>query len=322
MSAHFSSPNSTAHPGLYVLNVTGTGLGSADAAGVTQRIGQEGVLASAIAESIRRARASGLTEFAPADGLLPPPSGMNEDEVEDLFQRVLGLKYQGVLGETAGYRALSLSEWSDAAMALQRDSASLSSRLAPGQGGGVHYADGRWYINGQTYTLAESFLALRVSVYGAMDQYLSEQMNRANLNTMAARKVVGLLTDLNATYAANGGSGGSYSVADDLQPLLAQHDLSLTDVANWGSKVVAGGNFASVQSTAQDAITSTTFAALITEAKAIFESINAENQVSQVRLDSMVNARDNVISGLNNFMKGYAAQQSALSRLVGGTLNG
>lgn len=319
MSAPFASPTSITHPGLYAINVTGTGLGVTRAEGVAQQVEQENALAAAILDAIQQARASGLDNFAPLDGLLSPPAGMNAFEMDALFQRVLGLKYSGIEGQTPGYRAMSLGEWSDAAMALQRDSASLSSRLAPGQGGGIHYADGRWYINGQTYTLAESFLALRVSSYGAMDQFLSEQMNRANVNTVAARKVIGLLSDLNATYASRGGSEGTYGLSAQLQPLLTKHSLTLAEVANWGGRVVGGGNFASLQTSAQDSISASTYAALITEAKAVFESINAENQVSQVRLDTVVNARDNVISGLNAFMKGYAAQQAALGRMLGGT---
>lgn len=318
MMGRFASPTSTAHPGLYAMQVTGTGLSAAGADGVAQQAEQNAALAAGILDAIQQARASGMMSFAPQEGLLPPPVGMTLAQMEDAFDRVLGLPYLGVLGQTPGYRALSLSEWSDAAMALQRDAASLSSRLAPGQGGGVHYAEGRWYINGKTYTLAESFLAMRVSSYSAMDQYLADQMNRANVNTVAARKVIGLLSDLNATYASRGGDEGTYSLSAHLQPLLVQRDLSLADVAKWGQRVTGGGHFASVQSGSQDGISAATYADLIKEAKAIFESINAENQVSQVRLDSMVNARDNVISGLNAFMKGYAAQQAALGRMVGG----
>ncbi len=319
MSAPFASPNSTVHPGLYAMNVTGTGLSVARAEGVAQQVEQENALAAAILDAIQQARASGLDSFAPLDGLLSPPAGMNAFEMDALFQRVLGMKYLGIEGQTTGYRTLSLSAWSEAAMALQRDSASLSSRLSPGQGGGIHYADGRWYINAQTYTLAESFLALRVSDYSSMDQFLAEQMNRANMNTVAARKIIGLLSDLNATFASRGGNEGTYALSAQLQPLLTTHSLTLAELANWGGRVVGGGNFASVQTSGQDSISASTYAALITEAKAIFESINAENQVSQVRLDSVVNARDNVISGLNAFMKGYAAQQAALGRMLGGT---
>lgn len=318
MGGHFSSPDSTVHPGLYALHVTGTGLDAAATVDVAQQAEQSEALVVAILAAVQQARARGLTSFAPSDGLLPAPAGMTAAQVQDKFQRVLGLPYQGLVGQTEGYRALSLAEWSGAAMALQKDAASLLSRLTPGAGGGLHYADGCWYINGQTYTLAESFLALRVTQYSSMDLYLADQMNRANVNTSAARKVVGVLSDLNATYASQGASSGSFSLSQDLQPLLEQRELSLADLAKWGARVSGGGNFASVQSSGQDAISATTFAALITEAKSIFDSINAENQVSQVRLDSVVNARDNVISGLNAFMKGYAAQQSALGRMAGG----
>jgi len=321
VSTQLAPLSSAAHPGLYALNVTGTGLSAGDALGVTQEIGQSRAAAAAVVQAIGLARAKGLSSFAPSDGLLSPPAGMSPAQMESLFQRVLGLGYQGVVGQTKGYRTLTLAEWSNAAMALERDAAGLSSRLSPGQGGGVHYADGRWYINGQTYTLAESFLALRVSAYSAMDQYLADQMSRTQTNAGAARKLVGLLADLNATFASRGGSSASYSAATDLSALAGQHDLTLADLARWGAKVLGGGNFAAVESASaggRDGVSGTEYAALITEAKAIFDSINAENQVSQVRLDSVVNARDNVINGLNQFMKGHTAQQAALGRMVGG----
>ncbi len=320
MSGTQALPHSTAHPGLYRLNVTGTGLSGAQSAEVTDQARQELEIASAILQAIVQARSSGQSSFTPSEGL-QPPAGMTPQDLDAVFQRVLGMNYQGVPGLTDGDRALSLGEWSDAAMALQRDAAGLSSRLAPGQGGGVQYADGHWYINGQTYTLAESFLALRVSSYSAMDLYLSDQMNRTQNNASTARKLVGLLSDLNVTFATRGGSSGSYSVSTDLVAALGQHDLNLANLAQWGAKVAGGGNFAAVaaaSASGRDAVSGSEFASLITEAKAVFDSINAENQVSQVRLDSVVNARDNVINGLNQFMKGYAAQQAALGRMVGG----
>lgn len=320
MSASLRPVTSTAHPGLYQLHVTGSGLSGSQSTQVADQARQQNEMAQAILQAIARARASGLSSFELAEGL-QPPAGMTVLQMDAVFQRVLGMHYQQEPGNAEGPRALSLSEWSDAAMALQRDAAGLSSRLAPGRGGGVHYADGRWYINGQAYTLAESFLAMRVSSYSAMDLYLSDQMNRTQSNASAARKLVGLLADLNATFAARGASSASYSTATDLVTLLGRHELTLADVAQWGSRVVGGGNFATVlaaSSNGQDVIAGSDYAALITEAKAVFDAINAENQVAQVRLDSLINARENVINGLNQFMKGHAAQQAALGRMAGG----
>lgn len=315
MSGQFASPTRAGAMGLTGLSVTGTGLSANGVQVVREQTQQAEALAAAILAAIERARSKGLTSFAAFDGVLAPPEGMDLWQMAEVFGRVLGMVDPG-----DGERALSLSEWSEAAMSLQRDAASRQSRLAPGQGGGIQYADGRWYINGQAFTLAESFLALRMANYSTMDRFLVDQMNRTNLNTMTARKMVGLLSDLNASYANRGGSSGTFAVSTDLLPLLTQHGLTLDELARWGERTAGGGQFASVLASSADALSASSFAALITEAKSIFELINAENQVSQVRLDSVVNARDNVINGLNVFMKGHAAQQAALGAMVGGTL--
>lgn len=309
---------STSHPGVYRLSITGTGLDAAATIDTRNRAQQQQAVAAAVVKAIGAARSAGLDNFAPSDGFLPLPAGISLSRIQDIFSSVLGIPYSGTRGQTPGYGPLSLSQWSDAAMALQQDAAALASRLAPGQGGGVHYAGGYWYVNGQRYTLAESFLALRVSNYASLDTQIAALMNRQSLNAGAARKVVALVSDLQATYANRGGASGSYVASSDVVALLTRQGLSLSQMGTWGASVSGGGTFATVESAyagnTNAAVAATAYAALITEAKAVFNSFNAENQVSQVRLDSIVNARQNVIAGLSAFLTGQQSQQDALAR--------
>lgn len=304
--------------GVYRLSITGTGLNTAAASDTRARAQQQQAVAAAVVQAIAAARAAGRDSFAPSEGFLPLPAGISLSRMQDIFSSVLGIPYSGVLGQTPGYAPMSLSQWSDAALSLQQDAAALTSRLAPGQGGGVQHAGGYWYVNGQRFTLAESFLALRVANFASLDTQIAALMNRQSVNAAAARNVIALLSDLQATFASRGGSSGSYGASSDVVALLTRQGLGLSQMATWGASVSGGGTFASVQaayaSNPNAAVSGTDYAALITEAKAVFNSFNAENQVSQVRLDSIVNARQNVVAGMSAFMVGQQAQQDALAR--------
>ena len=321
MSGSLAHATSTLHSGLYRLAVTGTGLDAGAASDIAAKAQQSAELADAIVAAIARARASGLQSFEPSDAALVPPADMTAARLRELFRDVVGMPYEGTVGLTPDYRALSLSEWSDAAMALRRASAALISRLAPGEGGGLHHAGGTWYVNGQAYTLAESFLALRFSTYSTLDVYLSDQLNKANNNTLAARKLVGLVRDLNTSFAAGGGSAGSYPAAG-VMDLLDARGLTLAELATWGRAVADGGNFATLladyAANPSLLLTGTTYAALIAEGKAVFDAFNADNQVSQLRLDSVVNQRQNVVNGMSSFLQGYQNQQATLGRMLAG----
>ena len=319
MTGSLANPTSTQRDGLYRLAVTGSGLDVVAAADTETRAQYSAALADAIVAAIARARARGLDAFAPGDTSLFAPVGVPPASLATLFSDVVGVPYRGTPGQTPGYRALALSEWSDAALALRGEAAALRSRLAPGQGGGLNHADGYWYVNGQRYTLAESFLALRFSSYTAVDAYLADTLNRANLNTTAARKLVATVRDLNASYASSGGSNGTYS-AQGLVDLLARNGLTLGDVAAWGERVSGGGNFAAVlgdyAASNGAAIDASRYAELITEGKAIFDAFNADNQVSQLRLDSVVNQRQNIVNGMSSFLQGYTNQQATIGRML------
>jgi len=310
-------PSST-HPGVYSLSIRGTGLDAAATADTRTRAQQQQAVAAAVVQAIGAARSAGLDNFAPSDGFLPLPAGISLARMQDIFSSVLGMPYSGTVGQTPGYGPMSLSQWSDAATVLQQDAAALVSRLAPGQGGGVQYAGGYWYVNGQRYTLAETFLALRVSNYASLDTLIAALMNRQSLNAGAARKVIALVGDLQANYAKQGGSSGTFSVSTDVVTLVTRQGLGLSQLAAWGASVSGGGTFATVESAyagnANAAVAATDYAGLITEAKAIFNAFNAENQVSQVRMDSIINARQNVIAGLSAFLSGQQSQQEALAR--------
>jgi hypothetical protein len=304
-------------PGLYRLSVTGTGLSADEQAATAERIDQRTAVVVAIVSALAQARSRGLSEFAPSDGLLPLPEGVSAAQMRAAFADVVGVPYEGTQGQTPGYRALTLAEWSDAAMALQKDVAGLKSRLAPGAGGGVSYANGHWFVNGRSFTLAETFLAARMATFTSMDSFMAEQMNRLNANIRSARKVMALTEGLNALYASRGGSTGTYSAAD-VVTLLSDEGLNLAQVANWGSQVSGGGSFASVESayvaSASASVSASEFASLITEAKAIFDATNADNQVTQVRTDSVVNARQNVVDGMTSFLKAQRDQLTVLAR--------
>lgn len=318
MSATVSSFASVVHPGVYRVSVTGIGLSESAQAALAVDLQAQQDLIDGMVRALHAARAAGEAGFLPSLSRIALPDGMSEAELNALFTSVVGRPFFGPEGVTPGFGQLSLSQWSDAVLLLQRDAAAKASRLGPGSGGGIQYADGAWFINGQRYTLTESFLALRVANFTNMDAQLAEHMNKSNINAITARKLLGLVADLNRTFGANGGKDGSYTVTDDLLPVLEDNGLTLADLASWGGSVAASSYFASVlasyTSNANAAISGEDFGSLITETKSIFDATNADNQVSQLRMESLVNARENLLRGLTNYLKGDQVQMTAMAR--------
>lgn len=295
------------HSGFFRLVVAGTGLSATQTVDTRAQVGQWGLLADAIRQAIASARQQGRSQFAASDPVLSLPHGISASQVDDLWKSYV----QDSLLETQTPVTLtgpsSLAEWSQLALALRREASALTSRLAPGAGGGLQYAQGLWFINGQAYTLSQSLLALKASEVSAFDLELSAQMSQLSANVNTARRVVGLIADLNLTYAKAGGNAGTFSAGTDVVNLLTHHGLTLSQMADWGETVVGGGAFAKLEvaytGSGGSHVSAQDYASLIAETKSIFDGFNAENQVRQLRTDSLVNQRENLINGMSNFMR-------------------
>jgi hypothetical protein len=64
-------------------------------------------------------------------------------------------------------------------------------------------------------------------------------------------------------------------------------------------------------------MTSTDYASLLSEMKSLFDTLNADNQVQQVRAESMQNVRSNMLDGISSMLKSYRDEISSVRRNLG-----
>lgn len=309
------------NPGVYRTWIIGAGLDNAQSADLLHEQALLLDLAQAMEAAITTARRQGLAAFSPErSDLLKLPAGLGDDRRDALFQQLFGVSYLPQPGDSAQDREIGLVQWSDAALELGRLAAQARSRLAPGQGGGITYADGAWFVNGVRYSLQELTLAVRVGSYTSVDFFLQEALNRANTNAMTARKLLALLSDMNRSFSTSGKSA-SYSIQSQYKALVEKQGWTLDQLADWGAKVALSSYAQSTRDShladANASLSGENYGNLIAEVKAIFDATNAENQVGQLRLDGVINVRDNVVSGLGSFLKGELNSRATVARNLG-----
>jgi hypothetical protein len=307
---------STYRPGLYAMDGVGLGLNAADVAQVASELDLVRGLQQAIGQAIRNARARGLGSFAPDEGILRLPPGMGSTLRDQLFQEVMGTTYTSLTLE-AGQRSLEF--WSQASDALAQYSAKKASTLPPAQGGGPQYANGHWYVNGEPYTLAELFLAVRMGSFQQMDNYVSQEVGTQSANAAMARKILSLLGAMKSAFSLGNTTNGTYSLDTQYKSLLDQAGLTLDEMSLLGQKTTLSTSqcasaAASYTASHSATMTGTDYGALVDEVRAVFDASNSSNQVQQLRVESAMNSRTNILEGMTAFLRGQVSEAKALAR--------
>lgn len=311
MPVSTTAPASTYRPGLVAVPVTGIGLTASAAADLQTELALAQSLRDSIVEAIRRARAAAVNAFTPDSDLLQMPDGLASTQrshngvsmstLDFLFAKVVGCRYEAsptpasraaLYKGLPEYGVLDLGQWSQAAEALDLFTAQARSRLSPGQGGGMTYEQGAWYVNGERFSMAELFVAVRMANFAASEQQLLNTVNILNVNSEFARDTLNSLSEMlvirsnRATASTNGTA--TYDPTKDFKDVIekardgrthtmAEYEALGKKFPNSAIKLAADSQRAGMT------MTSTDYASLLSEMKSLFDTLNADNQVQQVQ---------------------------------------
>ena len=204
--------------------VAGTALNAAQQSAVTDDVAQATALAQAIRACIAQARLQGVAAFAPDSAQFQAPAGWGAAMLAPWFTDVIGHPFSAA-STAAGlpaYGDLTLAQWSGAVDALEAHAAQSASRLAPGAGGGPRFAGGAWYVNGERYTLAELFVAVRMGSLASVDATILTDLDTLARNGRLAKDMLGVLMAMKARRAERATQPGLY--VDATQPVLNPYD--------------------------------------------------------------------------------------------------
>jgi hypothetical protein len=326
---------------LFAGGLTGTDLGSSDAQTLKDETTQAVALAEAIRAALAAARNQGVSSFRPASALLSLPEGMTEAQRTELFGARAGHNFDG--------GALTLKQWSDAASALENWAAGARSTLPPALGGGIQFVNGLWYVNGRCLTLSEVYLANRVNIYAEMDSLLTQSLNSIAANNQLVHTVneglKGFSTKLqqwvgsytngvnnnpeHATHAAWWLIGDSVRGANADDGTANDAITGTPWTTQWLSFVKwsknAYGADAIASKFSETSATKANFDLQLNRADALklrdelqayVDSKTADNQVAQMRTESIFTTRANLLEGMGAFMKGQQNTAASAARSI------
>jgi hypothetical protein len=327
---------STMRAGLYAQQILGIGLNATDRQTLRDWQDRTEALAQAIGEAISAARLGGLDAFAPDSATLSASlqaTGLTSAELRKLFAEVVGHPYsaadaaadQALYPGLPDHGALTLAQWSQAVQALQVEVACQGSMLPPVEGGGLRHALGQWYVNGERYTLAELFLTVRMGNLTETDKALETDLNTMLANTNLARELLVVLAEMKRLRGQREAAvvppatEPVFNARTDFQAAVEATKVTLSELMDYGSRFKGDGSYlqssgASALASATSTITSADYGYTMDELQALFDSVNAENQVKRLQVQSVQNARMAVLEGMSNFMSGQLLTNQTVGR--------
>ena len=332
---------STMRAGLYAQQIVGIGLNSTERQTVLAGIAQADALAQAIREAITRGRNAGLDAFAPDSATLQV-AGVSTAALRQLFGAVIGHPYSAA-HESADqllypglpdHGALTLAQWSQAVQALELHAAQQGSLLPPAEGGGLRHAQGHWFVNGEPYTLAELFLTVRMGNVTATDKALETDLDTLRANTNLARELLAVLADMKrrrdlkvaavvppspAPTGFSAATAAQFNARTDFQAFVEASKLSLSELMGYGTRFKGTDSYlqesgAAALASSTNTISSANYGYTMDELQALFDSVNAENQVKRLKVQSVQNARTAVLEGMSSFMAGQTDTNQKVGR--------
>lgn len=310
---------------------------------------QAEALAQAVREAITRARDAGRDSFAPDDSTALQVSGLSSAQLRTLFAAVIGHPYsaasqaadQALYPGLPDHDALSLWQWSQAVEALEVRAARQGSMLPPGEGGGLRHALGQWYVNGERYTLAELFVTVRMGNLTQIDKALESDLNTMLANTNLARSLLAVLADMkrqrDLLATSQAPNAPQFLAKEHFADFVKKAGLSVADINKYGrqfkgdSSYLNRFSFTAGSSTTPDlclyvpdpqndpntkvpTVALADYGYAMDELQALFDSVNAENQVKRLKVQTTQNSRMAVLEGMSSFMNSNAQQNQMVGR--------
>jgi hypothetical protein len=303
--------------GFLATPLAGTNLTTSQQSTLDADIEAAKLVATAIREALAQARAGGVSAFQASDAsVFVLPDGVSQAARDRIFNEVIGRSWAGA--------EMRLRDWASAAQRIDQWVGRSLSKLPPEAGGGVQNVDGQWYVNGEAYSVAELFTANRVNTYNALDEMLNN-----SLNTIAANsRLVNRLSD-----ALKAGRAESSGWARELIAEYAYYESGFTwDNTKVRADAVSGdtvkaladailgpgsalaNSIATNRNDAGGTVSGDTWKTVLDQLSTIIDSKNADNQVAQQRMESVMSLRSNLLDGLGSMLKGQQNMNSSVSR--------
>jgi hypothetical protein len=301
--------SANASSAFYTNPATGTDLSAIQVTDVQAKVKGASDLAQAIRDALASAHRLSLKEFQPASSLLILPADLTKSLRETLFNGVMESAYNSA--------PLSLQQWSQAVERLEAFAAQQGSSLPPGKGGGAKYYGGTWYLNGEPISFAMLFVASRVNAYDALDTLLAGSLNTIAANSNAIHVAPDLLKKMRAFLASNSWTGTDQYPGDtSLNTAWGEYGgLKLTGFAAW-EKANYSNPQANIDDNVDGKFSKSQYSDLIDRVQTYFDSKTADNQIAQLRMESVMNSRANLLDGMSSFMKGQQNSGSSVSRNI------
>ena len=161
------------------------------------------------------------------------------------------------------------------------------------------------------------FVASRVNAYDALDSLLSGSLNTIGANSNAIHVAPDLLKKMRSFYESNSWTGADQYPGDtSLNTAWGEYGgLKLTGFAAWEK-----ANYSNPQANLTDNVdgkfSKSQYSDLIERVQTYFDSKTADNQIAQLRMESVMNSRANLLDGMSSFVKGQQNAGSSVSRNI------
>jgi len=333
--------------------ITGIGLSSIEVSDLQTRIDGAVALTDSIRQAMDEARDQGLTSFKPADAsLLSLPTGLTPADGDYLFNQVIGRAYEGgPLDLNEWSQAIdALAHWVGESASKLPPYAGGGTRNV----GGVWYVNGQAWSASELYTVnrvntladIDRMTAESLNVIAANNQVakalteLMEKMfkkyfeNQWDLtNNPGFQRISKSWVDAVGTLDQEAISisgrnvwtdGSEYISAGEGAPPL-EYPVSFDRLLELAEKYI-GPNSIIVQMAAEPdtppdpgndnpiGLNQDDFRAMIDEVETIIGAFSSDNQVAQLRNETLFNTRSNLLEGLSAFIKGQQTTRSTLAR--------
>ena len=337
--------------GAYGFNTTplnGIGLSTAEATTTRTEVDQALALTDALRAAIAQARDAGVQEFKPVDSqYLTLPAGLSTALRDELFADVMGHAWAGgpVSLNQWSQAVDELEHWAGANASMLPPGAGGGTRNVRG----TWYVNGEpWTLSelftvNRVNTMAEidRMVSDSLNVIAANNEetkaltYLMEKLfrkyqengwdaaalakvNWRSVNLMATNDISkdGYVYGNNLAAAVDGGdtSIGVLNALGELSErpysfdlLLAQADKRIGPDSLIRKLRAQGG-------LKENGFSKEDFRAMIDEVEQIVGAFAADNQVAQLRNETLFNSRSNLLEGLGTFIKGQQTTRSTLAR--------
>ena len=110
-----------------------------------------------------------------------------------------------------------------------------------------------------------------------------------------------------------------FNARTDFQAAVEATKVTLSELMDYGTRFKGASSYlqasgAAALASATSTITSADYGYTMDELQALFDSVNAENQVKRLQVQSVQNARMAVLEGMSNFMSGQLLTNQTVER--------